>query len=85
MISPVRCTFCGETYDLANVEVTAHYADCTAHYADCTVFKTPCCGKTADDRTFKSLPDFTRVDEESQRRTMFDSMTGRMGLDGSIN
>jgi len=28
MISPVRCTRCGQVYDMAAVTVTARYADC---------------------------------------------------------
>lgn len=55
MISPVRCSFCRRIYDLSNGEVVQRYADCT-------VFKTPCCGRTADDRTWKPRPDFIRVD-----------------------
>ncbi len=50
----VRCNFCGETYDLTMVRVVGRYSDCT-------VFKTPCCDRIADDLTWKSMPDFTRI------------------------
>ena len=50
----VRCSFCGEVYDLAMVTVTARYADCS-------MFLTPCCGRTADDREWLSLPSFRRT------------------------
>ncbi len=53
--SPVRCT-CGRIYDLQAVTVTGRYADCTA-------FTTPCCQRTADDRTWKGMPDFVRIDK----------------------
>jgi hypothetical protein len=61
MISPVLCLRCGETYDLANVEVVARYADCT-------MFKTPCCGRTVDDRTWVGSPAIRKLDEEHLRR-----------------
>lgn len=50
MQTPVQCLKCGEVYDLGHVTVTSRYADCS-------VWETPCCGKVADDRLFKSLPD----------------------------
>lgn len=53
MWHPVICNFCGKRYDLGRVEVTARYADATC-------FTTPCCGRQADDREWKSMPDFTR-------------------------
>lgn len=53
-MNPVCCNFCGQKYDLGLVKVIARYADAT-------VFKTPCCRRTADDREWKQLPDFTRV------------------------
>ena len=42
MTSPVRCR-CGQVYDLGKVTVTGRYTDCS-------MWKTPCCGITADDR-----------------------------------
>ena len=54
MISPVRCTYCGKVYDLADVETIARYADAT-------VFRSPCCKRQVDDREWKSLPDFRRM------------------------
>ncbi len=58
MMSPVRCR-CGRVYDLTKVKVTGRYADCT-------VFETPCCKRQADDRTWKSMPDFTRLDNDGR-------------------
>jgi hypothetical protein len=55
MFMPVRCRWCGEIYDLGTVTVTARYADCS-------VWNTPCCSRTADDREWKSMPDYTRID-----------------------
>lgn len=55
MENQVRCRFCGKVYDLGKVEIIARYADCT-------VFKTPCCGKEADDRSWKG--DFMRIETE---------------------
>lgn len=54
MIAPVSCNHCGKSYDLCDVKVNHRYADCTQ-------YKTPCCDKLADDREWKSLPDFTRI------------------------
>lgn len=54
MISPVICS-CGKVYDLTTVKVVHRYADCTQ-------FRTPCCKKLADDREYKSMPDFERID-----------------------
>lgn len=58
MFSPVRCAFCRRVYDLGAVEVTGRYADCS-------VWKTPCCGMTADDRGdtgWKSRKDYHHID-----------------------
>jgi hypothetical protein len=57
----VRCAHCYGTYDLLDVEVVARYADCS-------VFTTPCCGRQADDRKWKSLPDFTELPSAPRRR-----------------
>jgi hypothetical protein len=60
MFKPVRC-ICGQIYDLGRVEVTARYTDCT-------VWKTPCCGRTADDRGetgWKSTKDYTVIDKSN--------------------
>ena len=56
MISPVVCSHCGKVYDLASGKVEVRFTDCTQ-------FKTPCCNTTADDRTWKSLPDFKRLED----------------------
>lgn len=56
MTSPVRCSHCSRLYDLGAVTVTARYADCS-------VWKSPCCGRTVDDRGrgLKAFPDFERI------------------------
>lgn len=53
MIVPVVCNFCREVYDLCD-GVPIH------RYADCTLYKTPCCGRVADDRQDKANPDFKK-------------------------
>lgn len=63
-MSEVRCTHCRGTYDLGDVEITARYADAT-------VFKVPCCGQMVDDRTWKSRPDFQRVDARTERERAY--------------
>jgi hypothetical protein len=52
MLDPVRCQ-CGKIYDTAHVTVTARHADCS-------VWKAPCCGVRADDRSWVNQP-YTRV------------------------
>lgn len=52
MMDPVRCQ-CGKIYDTADVTVTARHADCS-------VWNAPCCGVTADDRSWVKQP-YTRV------------------------
>jgi hypothetical protein len=59
MLSPVVCTHCGAIYDLCAVEPICRHADCTT-------FKTPCCGRHADDRRWKSLPDIQDVRDAYQ-------------------
>lgn len=54
MTSPVRCNHCGTVYDLG-------VATIISRHADATVFTTPCCNRTADDRWWKSLPDYTAL------------------------
>jgi len=54
MMSPVICSYCREIYDLTKVEVVHRYADCT-------LFKTPCCYRKADDRSWKGMPDYTEL------------------------
>jgi hypothetical protein len=54
MLVPVVCRHCGAIYDLCAGEPTARYADCTCYI-------TPCCGRHADDRKWKSMPDFTEL------------------------
>ena len=63
MLIPVRCTHCHKVYDLCNGKEVHRYADCT-------VFIAPCCGRTVDDRSWKSLPDFRRLQGEQRRRAM---------------
>lgn len=60
LFSPVLCTHCGAVYEYGGVEVVHNHADCT-------VFKTPCCGRTVDDRRFKSIPDFTRINPNKKQ------------------
>lgn len=55
MIEPVICNGCGKIYDLAAGKVVHRYTDCTQ-------YTTPCCGKQADDRRWKSMPDFKNFD-----------------------
>jgi len=55
MMSPVTCSHCGQTYDLADAKVVHNYGDCT-------MFRTPCCDVLADDRAWKSFPDFKRIE-----------------------
>lgn len=54
MIKPVHCNHCGKNYDLADAKVLHRYQDCD-------MFKTPCCNKIADTRTYKSFPDFSEI------------------------
>jgi hypothetical protein len=61
MLVPVCCMHCGKVYDLAATETVARYADAT-------VFTTPCCGRLADDRTWKSLPDFQKIAPDASVR-----------------
>jgi len=68
MLVPVVCSYCGAIYDACGVEVTARYADCTCYI-------TPCCGRHADDRKWKSMPDFTELRD-------LKSLFG-LGMDGS--
>lgn len=61
MMFPVRCTWCSGVYDLAKVEVTAHYVDCS-------MWKAPCCGRGVDDRGetgWKSRKDYERLDKQT--------------------
>ncbi|GAS95508.1 uncharacterized protein RMCC_2474 [Mycolicibacterium canariasense] len=63
MSQPVRCRWCSGIYDLGTVEVTARYIDCS-------MWKTPCCGHTADDRGetgWKSFSDYERLDRPRPR------------------
>lgn len=61
MLAPVRCGHCGAVYDSADVEVTARYADCS-------VWRSPCCGRRVDDRTWKSLPDIIKLNHNGRPR-----------------
>lgn len=63
MTFPVECARCGGVYDLGTVEVTARYVDCS-------MWRTPCCGTTADDRGetgWKSIQDYYRLDRDGFR------------------
>lgn len=62
MFYPVRCTHCSQVHDAGKVEVTARYADCS-------VWKSPCCGRTVDDRGegWKSRPDITVINKATLR------------------
>jgi hypothetical protein len=54
MTSPVQCAYCNRVYDLGTVTVTARYLDCS-------MWKSPCCGRTVDDRGetgWKSIKDY---------------------------
>jgi hypothetical protein len=64
MQQPVRCTWCGDVYDLGTVTVTARYTDCSG-------WKAPCCGIIVDDRGetgWKARADYTRIDKRGSRR-----------------
>ena len=77
MLSPVVCTHCGAIYDLAGVTPICRHADCTT-------FKTPCCGRFADDRKWKSLPDIRPV-QDAYQCVVFDGLGFQsMGMDGRI-
>lgn len=56
-IAPVCCNHCGKVYDLTEVKPIHRYQDCD-------LFRSPCCNKLADTRTYKSFPDFTKVSLE---------------------
>jgi len=63
MFAPVRCAYCGQTYDLG-------YVTATARYADCSVWKAPCCGTVVDDRGetgWKSKKDYYPLDDRRAR------------------
>ena len=55
MLAPVRCAHCSRIYDLCKTTVTARYADATC-------FVSPCCKRSVDDRGWKSMPDFYKID-----------------------
>ena len=57
MLSPVVCTHCGAVYDLCSVTPICRHADCTT-------FKTPCCGRFADDRKWKGMPDIRELRQD---------------------
>lgn len=55
MRNPVICNHCGKVYDLHTVKVNHRYQDCDQ-------FTTPCCNyEFADNRTWKSFPDYTKI------------------------
>ncbi|MCR4338702.1 MAG: hypothetical protein NUW01_02325 [Gemmatimonadaceae bacterium] len=62
MMVPVQCTHCGKVYDLTRVHVIARYQDCS-------VYPTPCCNRQADDRKWKSLPDFRELKKARDEAT----------------
>lgn len=53
MMSPVRCSFCGEVYSLTKT------GELIARHADADVFMTPCCDRLAS--TTLHTTDFTRL------------------------
>ena len=57
----VKCSWCGQVYDLGDV------SNIIARYADATVFEAPCCHRTVDDRSWKSMPDFTEYSGLTRR------------------
>jgi hypothetical protein len=57
MSALVKCTWCGQKYDLTRVTVIKRYSDCT-------VFESPCCRRQVDDRAWKSRPDFEEVNHQ---------------------
>ena len=59
MLSPVVCTHCGAIYDLCAVTPICRRTDCTT-------FKTPCCGRFADDRKWKGMPDIRPVEPDGR-------------------
>lgn len=69
-MSMVRCNFCGKTYDLGLVTVTARYSDTSC-------FQTPCCNKSADDREFVSMPAFTRINDDASNCQMWAAKPSR--------
>ncbi len=71
MIAPVECAHCGMVYDLTAVKPTARFADATC-------FKTPCCDRYADDRTWKSMPDFTTLEPGEVGKPLVCMMTGEV-------
>lgn len=59
-IKPVVCNHCNKIYDLANVKVNHRFQDCSQ-------FTTPCCNYNfADDREWKSFPDYIPLDRYLQ-------------------
>lgn len=56
MSSPVRCTHCGQVYDMSIVTITTRFVDCSR-------WTSPCCKRTVDDRgpSWKPNPDFERL------------------------
>lgn len=63
MTLPVRCTHCAGVYDLGTVTVTARYTDCS-------MWKSPCCGRTVDDRGdtgWKSRKDYEYLSRGESR------------------
>lgn len=57
LIKPVICNHCNKIYDLTTVKVKHRYEDCSQ-------FITPCCkNQFADDRLWKSFPDFILLDK----------------------
>jgi hypothetical protein len=76
MTHPVQCGRCSAIYDFAG-----EY-EIVARYADCTVFKTPCCGAIVDDRPWKSLPDFERLEPDAVEVLVRDGE--RLRRDGNV-
>lgn len=72
----VRCAYCGGTYNLSTVAVTARYSDCS-------VWNSPCCNRVVDDRGetgWKSNKDYYVIDTpEDYLDYLLDSPFGPIG------
>lgn len=74
-MSLYRCTHCNSVYDPGGVEIVARYADCD-------MFKAPCCGRTVDNREWKSMPDIERVRPGEIRSEIHGNGWRRRDFDG---
>ena len=53
-MSMVECAHCGRLYRLGDGEYIKRWGDCDE-------FRTPCCQRVVDTRSWKSFPDYERV------------------------